>query len=1035
MKKNIFLCLFTLNALASASLLGVGNEDCINNNHKRVRQDDEINHTKLKKNAYVLIKSMINQNEGIDLKIFETDSDECFSAAILLLGKEKYQFSIQKILLDVSLDLSLAIEIRKKAAKILEESDCPANGVEHKKSAIKAYANIAKTLTTYESKKIVDHLLTNIFPNDQYKDDVYEALVDIFTITCSLEEIKRDQVMAWVKHAVDLGWDRYPSEALCFNLSRLKNIKYDEVTILSLLKNPKWSRKDKIILINKLNNLPLNVFDNEFINAINSIFPDKNYSVEECKQLIITFANLNAQDKINAAKLAIAFMNSENNIQEFCNILEIISKTNILKDRYKSEEIIRITSIDNFDSINEFDEKIVKNSIDLCIKLYLTHKNDKCKIILEKILNSTNEFLLFSTSKIINKYVFSPVPTLKNIQEDPLMKRFIDIQHDAAAKAFEILQNPKWSIDYEEEYLRDESEQIIDEKKMMDDFFSRYDNQDVVKSIEGYLQHAEAPISVAKTITALFPDKNYTPKDCINLVVTLGALDIKSQVALVYLVTTLSPNDYNPQSFCNLVIQLKPIFNVFSSSDFEKLLSLIRKNEFPENVSEAMRKNHMIDLFYLYPFFPSIRQDIYDTWDKALESPDEKLAFIVSEYIVTHYYRIGLLQENELVQKGLRVQILLSESAHPKNPYKIHRDLLQKREQLVDFSKLTLLQFFKDQNNKNGIDYKIGINPNFFNQLSKRKIDLSSVPNISPDFLENALNKIQKKISDNPRLLDEVLNVTGSKFDAIRLRTLGNVKYLPTLLTASKEHKIAGQLRCLLNHNAMLNDEDGSDNSLSTQEISLLKVLDSINNCSIGQDGGIAESYVQLPNDAKLRTVNGSRFESSTIDYVLASAPETYEYLCNILQNLVDGMFSGTNQMMREICGEELIQQSVHQALYLRNLIGDLVGSKYDVKFDISAQLYYDNLLALTRQEAAEIFYKYANAAISDFIHYVQLKINQLIICESGRTIYNEIYRLLKEDATTAFELDDKDNPFITIEGTIKLLIQIGALHQDKRLF
>ncbi|MDP3531781.1 MAG: hypothetical protein Q8S31_00615, partial [Alphaproteobacteria bacterium] len=481
-----------------------------------------------------------------------------------------------------------------------------------------------------------------------------------------------------------------------------------------------------------------------------------------------------------------------------------------------------------------------------------------------------------------------------------------------------------------------------------------------------------------------------------------------------------------------------------------KKLELLKKviffaNSLPDSLFEIFVKNAIDLLRFGNNYYRWIRftlKEIYEKSDKktkkelnqflrdAIYLPDENIALGASHFVTKEFEVIGLTEEDEFVQQAIRVRILLDQSDDPKNPYKIYRDLENKRISEISFENLRQFQFIKG----NFKDYKLSLNPSFFKKLSEMQVDLSSAPFIDPMIIQVMLNVIEARL--NPNLLNQIQTITKMSFADIKIGATYENNYLENLLKCGNSY-IPAQLKCILNKLSKLEAKDGSETELSTQEMAIVKTLASILNCTTGRDGAINEAYLQLDNEFKLKTLSNDIFDSMAMDRNLATTPKACEFLYATLNGLVENMFSGTNDLMLEISQEGLIKnisQPVHQGLYLRNLIGDLVGSWHKIKFDLNAGLYYTPLLALSRQEALELFYKHANASLKDLITIIQAKINNQINPLDGAALYTELFHLLGEDPDD-FELDEKDAPVITLDGTIKALVKIGALEQDDRLF
>ena len=97
---------------------------------------------------------------------------------------------------------------------------------------------------------------------------------------------------------------------------------------------------------------------------------------------------------------------------------------------------------------------------------------------------------------------------------------------------------------------------------------------------------------------------------------------------------------------------------------------------------------------------------------------------------------------------------------------------------------------------------------------------------------------------------------------------------------------------------------------LSDQEEKFWMMMESIQDCSYGKDGGIDDCYNRIPQEKRCKSNNIS---------------EIHNYVTNIIIQERDKMLSGTNHLFNALTGQvpnEEVNQAIHQALFVRNLIG-----------------------------------------------------------------------------------------------------------------
>lgn len=440
-------------------------------------------------------------------------------------------------------------------------------------------------------------------------------------------------------------------------------------------------------------------------------------------------------------------------------------------------------------------------------------------------------------------------------------------------------------------------------------------------------------------------------------------------------------------------------------------------------------------LINYYSTFQPEEKVVFQThWKQLMENYDNLLRARMAVNFIgddENVLSLGLDPEGEFVQQALRVGVLLDDSKNPKSPYKVHGNLLQKREELIDLQTLKLPFQYVSYGD---IQYNISLNPVFLKKLSNKIIDIYSIPNVKSSDFVDLLNKLEERIK-NPLIYAEVQNLLERhSFDDIKLKAIGDNAYLFYLLKASDHNKISAKFKCIIKHILSLSPEC-TETILSLQEEVLLTTLKSVIHCSVGIDGGVINAYGFLPLEAKLKSSTNDIVDNG---YIAQGTHLAIEFIEDVIQEQIEECFSGANELMKNICGEAIIEESVHQGLYLRNLIGDLVGSCHDVKFDMHSELYYNNLLALTKKEALDAFYQYTTPKIVDIIKLIQLKVNQQLQPDNyNNELFASLAILLGNDNDlSSWQMDDEDiNASITEEGVFKVLINMGLLKKDERLF
>ncbi|MDP3532985.1 MAG: hypothetical protein Q8S31_06830 [Alphaproteobacteria bacterium] len=418
-------------------------------------------------------------------------------------------------------------------------------------------------------------------------------------------------------------------------------------------------------------------------------------------------------------------------------------------------------------------------------------------------------------------------------------------------------------------------------------------------------------------------------------------------------------------------------------------------------------------------------------WHETLHCYNKEYVSILANFINENKKDIHFDEDDTKL-----VTTILKILDYPKNSYKNHEKLLNKRKNFVRVSNDTPFTDHVD-------GYDIMLNPLFFETLSRKlSIDPRSVPYVSPNILLTMIHEIEECMRDK-EFKNEVLGLI-SNFKNLKHNITSYDSYLITLLKTPVEHVIGAQFKCIMDHILSLS-KVRNPHQLSEQQAAFLKTMASIFACSVGKDAGVINAHTSLPVESKLQFSN-----IKNNDYVESSSHRNaLDFIYTALQENIDQLFYN-DELLYFICessllarqlGDDALVQPVHQSLYLRNLIGDLVGSRYDVKFDIyyfehNASHYFLNL---TRQKAIDAFYTHAKP--KDMIKFVQNKINEALEYEFPKNvapssqqshhIYNGITQIL-EGTLTAEEIWDFDDDYrplsIKDKAIFELLTKINAI-------
>ena len=90
----------------------------------------------------------------------------------------------------------------------------------------------------------------------------------------------------------------------------------------------------------------------------------------------------------------------------------------------------------------------------------------------------------------------------------------------------------------------------------------------------------------------------------------------------------------------------------------------------------------------------------------------------------------------------------------------------------------------------------------------------------------------------------------------------------------------------------------------------------------------------------------------------LSNIPKIFEIINQTVKGIMQAQFLGENELMQELTGTSDIRESVHQALYIQNLIGHLVGVTPSPTFDWHTGLLIDELVEKDRVTVLKAFFK-----------------------------------------------------------------------------
>lgn len=416
---------------------------------------------------------------------------------------------------------------------------------------------------------------------------------------------------------------------------------------------------------------------------------------------------------------------------------------------------------------------------------------------------------------------------------------------------------------------------------------------------------------------------------------------------------------------------------------------------------------------------PDFRQAIMTHWNNLLNSPNRKEMRDISNFIIENRRALEISEDSDFFLEVLGKKAISENSVDPKSPFKVWPALLQKRAVPVDIRSLT--QDFPLWESEGR---RWHFNPARLEDFGKEiQIDPTSVPEIKPNDLSDALDKIQTKLTENPEAiqnaLDEITKIHNGDiplpFEDLRTFTLGYNGRSFLMSSLSKDSIEGAQLKCVLKYIKAFSDEG---EGLSSREVKLINFLMSVRACEIGQESGLTSYYqVYVPTPFKY-SVTGDLFSHDHPEI----QPSKY-FFVSLMKEVVDSILNTDNRFMKSICKVRgNVPQLSHQALYLKTLIGDKIGVPL-CRFDPSTACLTDSLLALSKEDALRHFYEHI-LTNKNLLKEVESKINQAVL--TGNT-----YLKLKYLTNQWTYKDDEDGtPQITRNGVLELLSKVGLFEE-----
>ncbi|MFN7710007.1 MAG: hypothetical protein ACK5O7_03495 [Holosporales bacterium] len=375
---------------------------------------------------------------------------------------------------------------------------------------------------------------------------------------------------------------------------------------------------------------------------------------------------------------------------------------------------------------------------------------------------------------------------------------------------------------------------------------------------------------------------------------------------------------------------------------------------------------------YLMATEPQLAPKIRRYWLECMGSPSLALRHLIADKHLAHLMSGGEIQDYSLTLKIIET-MAKQPFYHTKDAeFYLHYELMQKRAAPIDWSQLQVPSVHFDEQGQES--WEVRLNPQFLthlvddDQLGGVREEL--VPPCPGDFFEAMSTGLQTRADVVPGFLDAVRQATSQDLQTLIVGSLGS-SYLTHLLNVPAEMGRlplrTAKLRAIVASIMAAPDDTAYGHVLSPREEQFVKMLASIQLCTTGKNNGIEMFYQALDFRFKLQ-----------IGGVNTATNPLRTFVAEIAQRQVEKQFSGDNALFLEAAGlwdVSELQEPLHQALYLKNLIGRDVGLLHTPTFDqYILRVVHPRLRNIGKQEAISLFYKHFSAV--DLVEAVQREMN-----------------------------------------------------------
>jgi hypothetical protein len=465
------------------------------------------------------------------------------------------------------------------------------------------------------------------------------------------------------------------------------------------------------------------------------------------------------------------------------------------------------------------------------------------------------------------------------------------------------------------------------------------------------------------------------------------------------------------------------------------------------NNKGAYRNQFIYGFYGLLAYLKSLQEDdektqlLHSYWIATLTTtPFPHRLIPMSTFIVDYNEELGLYEGHPVVQHAISIGRQLAAITEPNNPFRVAQILHEKRNEVVDWSKMTV-------NTAEVGDSYVCYNPSGAASFASRmKVNLGSVPNLNSQTWHQMMGQLRSKLTESAELSNHAGDMVTEQYTARRKETKTSFadilayasqpsSYYEVHMNTPGEDLDGAKLKCWVNHWMRLDD------TLAKWTL-LCRFITTMGNagiCSVGKNATLHGFYKALPKNFRLQSLVDA-FDAEREDAALIQT------LYDAVQKALEGTFDEDGLFVKRACFHRegtpetymnlSVEQPVHQLRWLKGEVGDLLGLAGGPQFDPYSQVIQNLLLEKSLQNILQDYLIVFDPKA--FVQSVQLHFNMALRKEfAGHKIplSGGLHKAFGNQLLDYCELGDDEITItgLNVTGITQLLIQAGVLKELER--